>query len=279
VTHSFSRMPLASFTAAREWPLLSSVLAVAVIVATLVLRNAPRPLRLFYAAHLVSFMAVLVPVLLHPTFLSLVLPIMMVISSSALLLWCRDLACDTVAAEPPSALTEGQSPIRRLNRQHEERVALHVVSTAKLRAALRQRSANSLLRELCGNPDSDHLLLDRIIVGRQPSSGTAVGIDQAPPFGLISYRQEYDAADGTTMDGTALESIVKVAEAAGITALWCDSWCYKTAGAYDHQRFCSTLAAVVLHATEVIWLPRSRPQAKPTYQFRASHGVSIRPRL
>ena len=107
------------------------------------------------------------------------------------------------------------------------------------------------------------------------------------------------------------------AQEAGVAALWCDAWCYRQEGSYNHAKFCAEarapqiepaltpmelmampgpavlpscphlvtpyagcfalttltptatqLATVMCHVSAVIWLPRSRTGASPSYQFR-----------
>ena len=44
--------------------------------------------------------------------------------------------------------------------------------------------------------------------------------------------------------------------------------CYRHEGAYDHASFCAELAQVMRYVAAVVWLPRSRTDAPPSYQFR-----------
>ena len=89
-------------------------------------------------------------------------------------------------------------------------------------------------------------------------------------FALISYRQcRVASGDGFTMDFAAAASIARVAAAAGIEYLWLDAWCYRPSGdTYEHEDFIRTLAAVASCASAVVWLPRARDAASPSYQFR-----------
>ena len=63
-------------------------------------------------------------------------------------------------------------------------------------------------------------------------------------------------------------SIADVAAEAGLEGIWLNGWCYRFNGPYDHKDFCATLAAVTLHSSEVVWIPRARREAASDYQFR-----------
>ena len=87
-------------------------------------------------------------------------------------------------------------------------------------------------------------------------------------FAIISYRQVRCGSDDFTLDVAAFTSAVRMAREAGVEALWLDAWCYRQEGEYDHASFCAELGAVMRHVGAVIWLPRSRTDALPSYQFR-----------
>ena len=94
--------------------------------------------------------------------------------------------------------------------------------------------------------------------------GTLTGCSLA----IISYRQVRSKHDPFTLDVDAFRAAVKRAREAKVDALWLDCWCYRREGEYDHAAFCTELAAVMRHIAAVIWLPRSRTGAPPSYQFR-----------
>lgn len=87
-------------------------------------------------------------------------------------------------------------------------------------------------------------------------------------FAIISYRQVKCRSDDFTLDIPAFTSAVGKAHEAGVDALWLDGWCYRQDGEYNHAAFCAELAQVMRHVSAVIWLPRSRNHAPPSYQFR-----------
>ena len=70
---------------------------------------------------------------------------------------------------------------------------------------------------------------------------------------------------------------MRVAEEAGLYGLWLDGWCYRPPpGPYVHEDFVHTLAAVAGFMSEVIWMPRARNHAPPSYQFRTPARLEAR---
>ena len=158
----------------------------------------------------------------------------------------------TVSLGPPN-IQQQPSNSRLSEALEDERASqssLQVIYVAHMRAALQVRDAVDVLTSLY----SSDALLDELVCGS---------------FALVSYRQVVSAHDAFTMDVDALESIVSVAEKAGVEALWLDAWCYRSAAdVYVHESFCAKLSRVIMRARCVIWLPRSRRDAAPSYQFR-----------
>ena len=128
---------------------------------------------------------------------------------------------------------------------------LHVVDLALLDAALSTQTAESVLTMLYTGDD----LLTKVDV-------------RTCTFAMISYRQERSKSDDFTLDVDAFRSAVARAHDAAVTALWLDAWCYRQQGAYDHSHFCRELETVMNHVGAIVWLPRSRTHAPPSYQFR-----------
>ena len=112
------------------------------------------------------------------------------------------------------------------------------------------------------------------------------------PCALISYRQELHAPtqmslrrfgsrrpetlsdsnefDGLAMDGDALIGVLQAAERLNVKALWCDTWCYRSTGAYNHKEFVDTLHNVMASVVAVVWLPRSKLSSPGEYQYRTT---------
>ena len=74
--------------------------------------------------------------------------------------------------------------------------------------------------------------------------------------------------DGTTMDEHTLRAVLLKAREAGVAALWMDAWCFRFAGEYVHEDFCALLSHVVRAVRAVIWVPLSRVNTAPSFQFR-----------
>ena len=53
-----------------------------------------------------------------------------------------------------------------------------------------------------------------------------------------------------------------------MAALWMDAWCFRFAGEYVHEDFCALLSHVVRAVRAVIWVPLSRTNTAPSFQFR-----------
>ena len=88
---------------------------------------------------------------------------------------------------------------------------------------------------------------------------------------IISYRCVTSTADVFTLDAHALRSTVLAAQQSDVDYLWLDAWAYRKQppwAAYDHADFVRTLLSVMLRVSHVIWLPRSRADAKGEYQYR-----------
>ena len=95
---------------------------------------------------------------------------------------------------------------------------------------------------------------------------------------LVSYRQERrvltsagtpcNACDEFTLDVEALNGIVEAAVRLNATAVWCDVWCYRVYGVYNHADFIETLNGVVQNVSAVIWLPRSKRTSRGEYAYR-----------
>jgi len=247
--------------------LLTAALSFAVILLISELLRPSRALAAYCSLQMVAVLVVVLPPVLFQTWLAVLLPVPIYLCGACLILWYRGCIQDKVDEQPPEEEVKKPEVRRSLinsrldqtARSAEQSTTLLVVPVAKLRDALRARGASDVLSELYWPVRSP--LLTAVTVG-----DTRTGeFEPCRRFALVSYRQEYSAVDGATMDAGTLASVVDVAEAAGIGALWCDAWCYKTAWApYDHQHFCNTLAAVTLHASEVVWLPRARPNAPPS---------------
>ena len=107
--------------------------------------------------------------------------------------------------------------------------ALDVVRVADLVDRLRAQTPLQVLNELFSK--TSELL-------RRGEAGQRVA--------LVSYRQERgtgpsassDAAAYAhlTLDDTALRGVVAAAERLRVDALWCDAWCYRSAGSYGRVR-------------------------------------------
>ena len=76
------------------------------------------------------------------------------------------------------------------------------------------------------------------------------------------------SAAAARLEPDAFVAAVSKAREAKVEALWLDAWCYRQEGEYDHSAFCAELGTVMRHVSAVIWLPRSRTDAPPSYQFR-----------
>ena len=74
--------------------------------------------------------------------------------------------------------------------------------------------------------------------------------------------------DGLTMDGDALLGVIEAARRLDVKGVWCDKWCYRAEGAYDHRAFTDTLHDVMAGIVAVIWLPRSKASSSGEYQYR-----------
>ena len=88
---------------------------------------------------------------------------------------------------------------------------------------------------------------------------------------IISYRCVTSDEDVFTLDAFALRSAVLAAQQTDVEYLWLDAWAYRKQPPwieYEHGDFVRTLLAVMLRVEHVIWLPRSRLNAKGEYQFR-----------
>ena len=83
---------------------------------------------------------------------------------------------------------------------------------------------------------------------------------------LVQARATPD--DGTTMDERTLRAVLLKAREAGVAALWMDAWCFRFAGEYVHEDFCALLSHVVRAVRAVIWVPLSRANMAPSFQFR-----------
>ena len=93
------------------------------------------------------------------------------------------------------------------------------------------------------------------------------------PCALVSYRQERhtsesDAFEELTMDGDALIGVLSAAQRLGVKGLWCDAWCYRSTGEYNHDEFINTLHNVMTSVVGVVWLPRSKAGSRGEYQYR-----------
>ena len=222
---------------------------------------------LFWATQLLALVVLIVPaVLFHHPLIILLAPAAVCAFCACVLLACRIFARSCCRPPPvhtspenllpvvsPNSLLKRSSSISSSLAAHE--FCLWVVDVATLQRELKKSSAHAVLTDL--HSPSMHLLRR---VQHVPDLDVA----------LISYRQALakNRRDGFTLDDAALQSIVEVAAKAGIRSLWLDAWCHKVADAYDHVAFCSTLSNVVRHARMVIWLPRARTTAQPSYQFR-----------
>lgn len=95
---------------------------------------------------------------------------------------------------------------------------------------------------------------------------------------LLSYRQErgtngLSSAEASayahvTLDGDAFRGVIAAAIKLGADSLWCDAWCYREPGEYDHAHFCKTLSSVVSSVCFVVWLPRSKHGSSAQYAYR-----------
>ena len=142
----------------------------------------------------------------------------------------------------------------------QETSSILVVDVARLAQRLREVSPDTVLAELNG----DTFLVRCSLTDLAP---TAPG-STAHTFALVSYRQQRVATDDFTLGAEALRSVVERAVEAGVDGLWLDTWCYRLPGSYVHRSFCALLFAVVTNATLIIWLPRSRDEGFPSYQYR-----------
>lgn len=215
---------------------------------------APNLVAWWWISQLLSWTAVIVPVVLRPGFVIAVVPsVVMVGVVFPLLLWLRMKPAEEVtglSARQPQvdAVASRQSQAEMANEAGE--TTINVIAVDALREALRTRPAKDVLQQLFSSEAHD-------LLRTVPAASTS--------FALVSYRQERHD-DGTTLDAQALQSVADVSS--GLTGLWLDAWCYRSSGTYDHADFCATLAAVTLHCSEVIWLPRARTGAAPSYVFR-----------
>ena len=105
---------------------------------------------------------------------------------------------------------------------------------------------------------------------------------------IISYRCVTSEHDAFTLDAAALRSVVEAAQQSSVQYLWLDAWAYRKQPpwvAYRHADFVRTLLAVMLSVDHVIWLPRSRSDARgecatrltpSTLDSRLSSSLSVR---
>lgn len=121
---------------------------------------------------------------------------------------------------------------------------LKLVSLARLEDAFAARPAGLVLSQLF---KTDEFLFEA-------DSETA-------DFALVSYRQE-------PRPPHTLRAVLLKAREAGVAALWMDAWCFRFAGEYVHEDFCALLSHVVRAVRAVIWVPLSRTNTAPSFQFR-----------
>jgi len=133
-------------------------------------------------------------------------------------------------------------------------VSLNVVLLEVLEQRLRSATAAEVLAELSDQNDQ----------------GLIAPFDQAAMrLALVSYKQEPDPdKNAIRMSPSSLISIVAVAKREGVSALWCDLWCYREPGEYVHEKFIQTLSDVTNSIHCVIWLPTSRKHSMGEYQYR-----------
>jgi hypothetical protein len=167
----------------------------------------------------VALLLVTAPIFATENFLAVILPAPILIGVVyPLLLWLRSLFCrhnvgsnhpgkSPPHTSPPPPLP---SPRRSSLGELDEDVTVYLVSVARLCAALRTRQASDVLRELY-SPGVGALISAVTVGALRSRSSFEDGADElggvARRFALVSYRQEYDAADGTTMDAASLASI------------------------------------------------------------------------
>lgn len=204
------------------------------------------------------------PPLIWPHVLSFVVPFFVFILACAAFLCInavvmRMRCINATGNLAPSLVIEDAPNPTQSFREESERMrpvsgdsVLNVVYLNDLHAALDSEAPESVLTRLY---TTDELLRKR------------VRADEIS-FAIISYRQVRSKHDAFTMDVDAFVAAVARAHEAGIAALWLDAWCYRQEGPYVHAAFCAELSAVMRHVTSVIWLPRSRTGAPPSYQFR-----------
>ena len=218
--------------------------------------------RAFFLAIVLPTTFVTLPPLIYPHWLCFVLP------CGAWVLVCAAVLCVSSFVMRAEELKEaaGSVPVAAgavLDAQQRTSLSilpavatssseLNVVDLGKLREALQSEPAERVLHRLYTTSE----LLRRVRV-------------DACTFAIISYRQVRSKDDDFTLGVDAFVAAVRTAsESARVDALWVDAWCYRQEGEYDHMAFCNELSSVMRHVSAIIWLPRSRIDAPPSYQFR-----------
>ena len=235
--------------------------------------------RVFVAVFVLPTAAVTLPPVVYPHFLSFILPL----ASWALL--CFAFLCVSAMAlasrkndgSAPTLTLDDTSGSRNSNNSNRTSIAdnnrtsiadgsrrssmlldtseINVVDLECLESALASQPAERVLSRLF---DTSELIRPMRIESGEPACS----------YAIISYRQVRSKHDSFTLDASAFRAAVKRARDAKVDALWLDGWCYRREGDYDHAAFCAELATVMRHVAAVIWLPRSRTNAPPSYQFR-----------
>lgn len=217
--------------------------------------------RAFVAVWVMPTLAITVPPIVYPHFLSFILPLggwiflcFAFLCVSALVIHVSPSRSGGESA--PSLVFDNTLTAATSNITSEiDACEINVVDLERLQTALDSEPAEAVLRRLY---DTNELLRPvRIDETRKSCS-----------FAIISYRQVRSKHDSFTMDVDAFCGAVKKAHEADVDALWLDCWCYRREGAYEHAAFCAELATVMRHVAAVLWLPRSRTNAPPSYQFR-----------
>jgi len=160
-----------------------------------------------------------------------------------------DLSIDAIAAtitKTSQRHTSRTSREESLNDPHSAEAELTVIPVRAIKLALEHSTEEEVLAVLAAK--------DSPMATRVTASVARVA--------LVSYRQE-PGPEGTqfanfTIDDVALRGVLEQADALGCDSLWCDAWCYRFTGSYDHADFCSTLHNSVRGIRAVVWLPRSK---------------------